>query len=229
MDIIDKLSQPFEADEVKFKPQTVRGNRALAVCFIDARCVMERLDEVLGVGCWQDSYQVLPNNSVVCTLRLKIDGEWISKSDVGSPSEQPDEGDRVKSSFSDALKRAAVKVGIGRYLYRLPLQWVDYDPDKRQFKNTPRLPEWAIPKPQPAAPAVPAVQPGMDVVQKWNAWLDTDPNLEAINAKLPEIGSLAPAVKSVVWGSVQQRMTAARYVFDKSSKKFFAAQPQGAA
>jgi hypothetical protein len=40
--------------------------------------------------------------------------------DVGGPSEQPDEGDRVKAAFSDALKRAAVKFGIGRYLYRLP-------------------------------------------------------------------------------------------------------------
>jgi hypothetical protein len=52
------------------------------------------------------------------------------------PSEQPDGGDRLKAAFSDALKRAAVKYGVGRYLYRLPSQWVDYDPQRRQFKTT---------------------------------------------------------------------------------------------
>ena len=48
--------------------------------------------------------------------------------DVGAPSEQPDGGDRLKAAFSDALKRAAVKFGIGRYLYRLPQQWVRLRP-----------------------------------------------------------------------------------------------------
>ncbi|MGH7226293.1 MAG: Rad52/Rad22 family DNA repair protein, partial [Gemmataceae bacterium] len=50
-----------------------------------------------------------------------------------------------------ALKRAAVKFGIGRYLYRLPSQWVDYDPQKRQFARTPTLPPSALPKPKKAA------------------------------------------------------------------------------
>jgi hypothetical protein len=35
---------------------------------------------------------------------------------------------------------AAVKFGVGRYLYRLLSQWVDYDPQRKQFKQTPRLP-----------------------------------------------------------------------------------------
>jgi len=45
----------------------------------------------------------------------------------------------VKAAFSDALKRAAVKFGIGRYLYRLPTTWCDYDPQKRQFRQLPQL------------------------------------------------------------------------------------------
>jgi len=61
----------------------------------------------------------------MCRLRIKLGDRWISKTDVGSPSEQPDVGDRLKAAFSDALKRAAVKFGIGRYLYRLSAQWVD--------------------------------------------------------------------------------------------------------
>ncbi|RTH01947.1 Rad52/22 double-strand break repair protein, partial [Thermus scotoductus] len=50
--------------------------------------------------------------------RLTILG--ITKEDVG-------EGDSLKAAFSDALKRAAVKFGVSRYLYSLPSQWVDLD------------------------------------------------------------------------------------------------------
>jgi hypothetical protein len=103
---------------------------------------------------WQDSYRVLPDGSVMCRLRLKIGDQWITKVDVGGQSEQPDGGDRTKAAFSDALKRAAVKFGIGRYLYRLPQLWADYDSHKRQFVRPPALPASAL----PARPA-PAVKP----------------------------------------------------------------------
>lgn len=139
------LSVPFAAHEVKFKPQAVKGNRAMATAYIDARLVQDRLDDVLGVEGWQDEYNLLPDGSVVCKLQLNLGGRWVSKMDVGSPSEQPDGGDRLKAAFSDALKRAAVKFGIGRYLYRLPASWCDYDLVKRQFTSTPQLPAWALP------------------------------------------------------------------------------------
>jgi hypothetical protein len=145
MSQLENLADPFDAHEVKWKPQVVRANRAMAIAYVDARVVEDRLDEVFGVDGWQDGYQVLPNNNVICKLRVKIDDEWIEKSDVGSQSDQPDEGDRMKAAFSDALKRAAVKLGIGRYLYRLPQQWVDYDAQTRQIKVTPKLPDWAQP------------------------------------------------------------------------------------
>ena len=136
-----KLAAPFAAGEVKFKPAVVSGNRALALAYIDARVIQDRLDEVLGVAGWQDEYECLPDGAVVCKLHLRLGEQWVTKVDVGGQSEQPDEGDRRKAAFSDALKRAAVKFGIGRYLYRLPSQWVDYDPHKRQFARMPSLPE----------------------------------------------------------------------------------------
>jgi len=153
------LSAPFEPKEVKFKPQMVKNNRALAMGYIDARLIQDRLDDVLGVENWQDKYDFLPDGSVVCRLRLKLGGRWITKTDVGSPSEQPDSGDRVKAAVSDALKRAAVKFGIGRYLYRLPAQWVDYDPVKKQLVQLPQMPAFAIPKPKPPAPVQPPKAP----------------------------------------------------------------------
>lgn len=151
------LAEPFEPREVKWKPQSVKGNRCLAMCYIDARLIQDRLDEVLGVENWQDSYKLLPDGSVVCRLRCKLGDHWVSKTDVGSPSEQPDGGDRLKAAFSDALKRAAVKFGIGRYLYRMPAQWVDYDPVKKQLVQVPQMPPFGIPKVK--APAVKPEQP----------------------------------------------------------------------
>jgi hypothetical protein len=148
------LSVPFEPREVKFKPQSVKGNRALALAYIDCRVIQDRLDEVLGVENWMDDYEILTDGSVVCRLKLKLGAEWVTKTDVGSPSEQPDGGDRLKAAFSDALKRAAVKYGIGRYLYRLPPVWTDYDPQKRQFAVVPQLPAWAIPKSKSSAKPV---------------------------------------------------------------------------
>lgn len=153
-----RLSAPFDQADVKFKPQAVKGNRALAIAYADVRAVMDRLDDVVGPGNWQDDYEVLPDNSVVCRLRVRLDGQWVRKTDVGSPSEQPDGGDRLKAAFSDALKRAAVKFGIGRYLYRLPQQWADFDPVKKQFVQPPKLPGWA----SPSAIARPAKPVGKD-------------------------------------------------------------------
>lgn len=169
--ITNALAEPFDPAEVRFKPAVVSGNRALALAYVDARVVQNRLDEVLGVDGWQDDYECLADGSVVCRLRLRMGGEWITKVDVGGPSEQPDGGDRLKAAFSDALKRAAVKFGVGRYLYRLPTQWMDYDPQRRHFAKTPTLPAWAMPSkkervrdasPPPEQPAseVPAKLPG---------------------------------------------------------------------
>lgn len=143
-DLSRLLTAPFPADAIHWKPLAVKGNRALACAYLDARAVMQRLDSVFGVGGWSDDYTVTPAG-VICKLSIKVDGEWIVKTDVGSPSEQSDDGDKLKAAFSDALKRAAVKVGVGRYLYRLPSQWCDYDPQKRQFVRPPTLPGWALP------------------------------------------------------------------------------------
>ena len=160
-----RLQEPFAPDEVRWKPQTVKGNRALAIAYIDARLVMDRLDEVFGVGGWQTEYRET-KEGVVCRLSVRAGGEWVTHEDVGGESEQPDEGDRQKAAFSDSLKRVAVHLGVGRYLYRLPHQWLDYDPQKRQFVGAPRLPAWALPgrkaapaRPEPARTPSPAPAP----------------------------------------------------------------------
>lgn len=140
-----ELRMPFPADQISWKPGMVKGARALAMAYISAREVMDRLDDVVGMEGWSDDYQVLENGSTICRLQLNIEGQWVVKGDVGSLSEQPDDGDKVKAAFSDSLKRAAVKWGVGRYLYHLPSSWVDYDPQSRRIVTPPALPSWALP------------------------------------------------------------------------------------
>lgn len=75
------LTAPFPADAVHWKPLAVRSNRARAAAYLDARAVMQRLDSVFGVGGWKDAYQLINGGSVVCTLSVKVDGEWIDKTE----------------------------------------------------------------------------------------------------------------------------------------------------
>ena len=147
-----QLAAPFDQADIKFKPGAVSGNRAMALAYVTARAVMDRLDAVLGIDGWKDSYEWLPDGAVLCRLSCKIGDAWIQKADVGGASGQPDPGDRCKAAFSDALKRAAVKFGIGRYLYNSPQQWVEYDGQKKRFAQTPTMPTPPATKAKPPEP-----------------------------------------------------------------------------
>lgn len=161
-----KLAAYFDPADVSFKPQIVKGSRALAVAYIDARNVMSRLDAVLGINGWKDEYSQADAGAVICRLSIRIGGEWLTKAEMGGASDQPDPGDRVKAAVRDALKHAAVKFGVGRYSYRLPLQWCDYDPQMKKLTSLPLLQGQKIAPqptpngtPKPAPKALPAAKP----------------------------------------------------------------------
>jgi hypothetical protein len=102
------LRRPFTEHAVKFKVQATWTGGALIVCYIDARLVIERLNAVCP-HLWFDEYQPIDGNRLLC--RLTIDG--ITRHDIG-------EGYQGKGLWSDALKRAAVKFGVGVSLYAVP-------------------------------------------------------------------------------------------------------------
>ena len=110
------LSAPFELTEVKFKPAVVSGNRAMALAYVDARVIQDRLDDVLGVAGWQDDYECREDGSVVCRLRLRLGDEWITKVDVGGPSEQPDGGDRLKAAGQPIPASSRIQVSPAEVL-----------------------------------------------------------------------------------------------------------------
>jgi len=144
-DISEQLKAPFSAREVKLKPQSVDKERckALALPYIDARAVQDRLDHVVGPGDWSDSYQVVAaGNRLAVICRLTVLG--VTKEGIGEPGGTPGE-EAIKSAESDALKRAAVKFGVARYLYGLPRRWLAYD--GRKFTEV-----YPFPGQQPSGP-----------------------------------------------------------------------------
>lgn len=118
-DLFAALAAPFHPSEVRTRSQ---GGRDLR--YVTARTVMHRLDAVLGPENWRDEYRAERGDAVVCRLWVRLpDGEWLAKEDCGlaaaaaAAAGKPGAADPVKSAYSDALKRAAVRWGVGRYLY----------------------------------------------------------------------------------------------------------------
>lgn len=140
---ISDLSKPFPRAAVHWRVQGQPYERngtffALALAYIDARDVMDRLDEVCGPANWQTEYTETAAGRVICRLGIRLDGEWVWKSDgAGGTAVEAEKG-----GVSDALKRAAVAWGIGRYLYRLDAPWVPCEVNQKNGKTYWK--KWAV-------------------------------------------------------------------------------------
>jgi hypothetical protein len=106
---LDGLAQPTPPDEIKQR----QGPGGKMLDYIDARYVMDTLDGMIGPENWRDEYVDRTDGSVRCGISILIDGEWVTKWDVGDPSDI----EATLGSYSHAFKRAAVKWGIARDLY----------------------------------------------------------------------------------------------------------------
>jgi hypothetical protein len=147
--VLERASKPFDPEEVEFSVKAASRDRkrALMVAHLTARSVMDRLDDMVREGLlesWTSTFEVVERSAakvqtrdggkeesryaVVARIHLELPGgKVLVKEDVG-------EGDTLKGAFSDALKRAAVHLGIGRYLYRLGEMWVDL-PEGRDYPS----------------------------------------------------------------------------------------------
>jgi hypothetical protein len=123
-DFFEQLAKPFPVDRVSWRIGATNGEKTkgMALAYIDARDVMDRLDEVCGPAGWQDRYPHA-NGRTVCDIGIKVAGEWIWKADGAGDTDVEAE----KGALSDAFKRAAVRWGIGRYLYTVDSPWVEIE------------------------------------------------------------------------------------------------------
>jgi hypothetical protein len=114
-----KLCAPFPPSSIHWRVGNVFSkdgleSTALVLAYLDARDVMDRLDDTVGPDNWQCRYSHA-DKKTICDIGIKIDGEWVWKADgAGDTDIEADKG-----ALSDAFKRAAVRWGIGRYLYGL--------------------------------------------------------------------------------------------------------------
>lgn len=120
-DIWNKLASEFPREIVSWRANSLTkdGDKAMALAYVDARAVMERLDEAVGPENWQDRYEV-HGDKTICYLSIRVDDQWLTKADGSGDSAVEEE----KGAISGAFKRAAVKFGLGRYLYDMPTPWV---------------------------------------------------------------------------------------------------------
>lgn len=138
-----RLLMPFPENKVHWRVGATTKDKksGLPLAYIDARDVMTRLDEVFGIGKWQDEYKETATGRIICELSCYIDSMWIKKSD--GAGDTGTEGE--KGAISDAFKRAAVKFGIGRYLYSVKMGFIPID-QYRKLTTKPRMPQWATPE-----------------------------------------------------------------------------------
>lgn len=106
---------------------------AQCVAYIDARDVMDLLDDVCGPQNWQSDFKDVGGQMFAgIGIRVGASGiedaaDWVWKWDTGSETAVEAE----KGQASDSFKRAAVKWGIGRFLYDLPIKTVKANEAKK--------------------------------------------------------------------------------------------------
>lgn len=149
--IFEELREPFPPQDIQWRigQKSKDGKKAMVLPYVTNRAIMERLDQVVGVGNWYPEFRPVDAGSehgMICRLTIIVnlgdDLGWrtLTREDGASNTKiEP-----IKGGISDSMKRAAVQFGIGRYLYNLKESWVVLG-DYNRFEP-PSLPIWALPK-----------------------------------------------------------------------------------
>lgn len=120
-DLLKKLREPFRKEELEFRVGATNNDKSmgLALAYIQARAIQNRLDELFGVDGWTVSYKEI-SAGFICSLSIKINDRWVTKEDGAGMTEY----ESVKGGISNAFKRVASSgFGIGRYLYNAKKNW----------------------------------------------------------------------------------------------------------
>jgi hypothetical protein len=112
--IATELEAPFSDKDLKHRP----GRAGMTFTYVDARAVAQRLTDVLTIGGWQFKNKPvdLAKGVVQGKLKILVEGVWLTHEDNGYPNSAQDD-EPLKSAASDALRRCAAQVGVGRSLY----------------------------------------------------------------------------------------------------------------
>jgi len=168
-DLAKQLQKPFEEADIQWRVQqagvSAKGNPyVMAIPYVSNRAIQKRLDDIFGPLGWENAYKPTPDGKgYLCGITIHNDDKSVTKWDGGEYTNI----EALKGALSDSMKRAAVQLGIGRYLYDLEMKFANCEivssqrdaenchthfPDKKNksirvfisWKNPP-LPTWAVP------------------------------------------------------------------------------------
>ena len=160
-------------DRVNNKPKDPnKPVKAQMLVYIDSRDVQDRLDEVCDL-CgynWENDFKEV-NGRLVCNLKLSNVIGSITRSDGAGDTDFEAE----KGGLSDALKRAAVLFGVGRYLYNAKNfnTWIKYEKKENGEMET----DFDMPKKAKEELADAARQLG-ESVKTYHYWLNLIDSVE---------------------------------------------------
>jgi hypothetical protein len=127
-----ELSRPFPANLVKSKPGK------FAAAYVEHSVISQRLLEVVGPHSFEVVKPVTNADGTVvgclASLTVEVDGRTVTITEVGDV-EHPDpknNGSNLKNASSDALKRCAMRLGVGLHLWSQDNYYLDKALAKRQ-------------------------------------------------------------------------------------------------
>lgn len=83
--LLEKLREPFAREELEFRVGKDKME-GLALAYVQARAIQNRLDELFGIDGWTASYREV-SAGFICSLSIKINDRWITKEDGASITE----------------------------------------------------------------------------------------------------------------------------------------------
>lgn len=216
---LELLRACFAPEEIEWRigqcGKNQKGIWAKCLAYISNRAVMERLDDVCGPAGWRNEFAVGPGGGVVCGISIRVtheDGisEWVTKFDGAGNTDI----ESVKGGLSDAMKRAAVQWGIGRYLYDLEEGWAVVGEKGEYFGKTkdgdnfrwspPDLPAWATPsgtaKPQPKAAGNNVTTADTKYIEECAEEIRNAPSVESLAAIGLILKDKSPAIQNALRG-----------------------------
>jgi hypothetical protein len=139
----EQLAAEFAREDVL----SFQGRGGQTFDYIEDETVMDRLDEVLGVGTWSIAVEPISVADGIVKVRLfgtTPEGETFSYEDFGYQTR--DGGESLKEAVSDGIRRCGRFLGIGRYLYRKHIS---------QARGVGGPPPRASQSPRPVSPPAP--------------------------------------------------------------------------
>ncbi len=108
-----KLKEAVSIPDISFCITKVdKSNRKARVnAQIKSEAILNRLDAIFGIDGWRDSY-VVSYNCVICKLSLNLGDSWNTKESAAPFMHSAS----LNEAFTDALRQAAIRFGLGRYL-----------------------------------------------------------------------------------------------------------------